>query len=123
MFAALLLVSHIRVAGLAALVAGKLYRTRGYFADRRPAIVSILAKALGHNEVAHHQKHQKSEDKQPRKPEKMPCILEDAHPTLSITPLPVTSASLFRCDLEHTLHFELIEVPLTAVCEEDHKRL
>jgi hypothetical protein len=33
--------------------------------------------------MSHHQKDQKGEDEKPRKPEKMPCILEDAHPTLS----------------------------------------
>jgi hypothetical protein len=33
--------------------------------------------------MAHDQKDQKGEDKEPRKPEKMPCILEDAHSTLT----------------------------------------
>ena len=102
MLAGLLLVRHIRVAGSR--------RSRGRqtspgarnFADGRPAIVPILAKALGHNVVAHHQKHQEGEDKEPRKPEKMPCILENTHQTLSTTPLQGDSGSLCLCDLEHS---------------------
>ena len=100
--AGLLLVRHIRVAGLARLVPGKLRRVSRNFADCRPAIVPVLPKALGDHEVAHHQKHEKGEDEQPRKPEKMSCILEDTHETLSTTPLPGGSANLRQCDLKHS---------------------
>ncbi len=77
-------------------------RMRGYFADGRPAIVPILSKTFGHNVVAHHQKHQEGEDEQPRKPEKMSCILEDAHLALSITSLPGGPENPSECDLKHT---------------------
>ena len=87
MLAGIFLLRHIRMAGLARLVAGELHRPRRNLADGRPAIVPILAKALGHNKVAHHQKDQKGEHKEPRKPEKMPCILENAHQTFSTTTL------------------------------------
>jgi len=79
MFPGLLYVQNVRVAGFAGLVAGKFDWMRGNLADGGPAIVPILTKAPGDNVVAHHQKHQEGEDEQPRKPEKMPCILEDAH--------------------------------------------
>jgi hypothetical protein len=44
--------------------------------------------------MAHHQKHQKGENKQPRKPEKMPCILEDTHQDLSRKTVPGCSAAI-----------------------------
>src|ERR1035438_3601257 len=97
-----LFVRHVRVAGLARLVAGKLRRVLCNLADGRSAIVPILAEAFGDHVVAHHQKDQKGEDKEPREPEKMPCILEDTHPTLSKTPLPGASAHQSRCDLKHS---------------------
>ena len=94
--AVLLYVQHVRVAALAGLVPGKFHRMRGNFADGRPAIVPILSKAFGHNVVACHQKHQEGEDKEPRKPEKMSCILKDTHQALSITPLPGGSREPIR---------------------------
>src|ERR1035437_2311946 len=102
MLAVLLLVRHIRVAGFARVVPRKLRRVSGNLAHRGSAIVPILSKGLGDYVVAYHQKHQKGEDEKPRKPEKMPCILEDTHQALSITPLPGGSANLFQCDLEHS---------------------
>jgi hypothetical protein len=53
--------------------------------------------------VAHHQKDQEGEDEKPRKPEKMPCILECTHQILSITPLPGACAAPSQCDWEHIL--------------------
>jgi hypothetical protein len=69
-------------------MSGKLHRPRSNFVDGRPAIVPILPKAFGHNVMAHHKKNQEGEDKQPRKPEKMPRILESTHQALSITTSP-----------------------------------
>src|SRR5271166_1814623 len=79
---------HIRVAVFAGLMAGKLHRKTGNFAHCGPAIVSILPKAFGHIVMAHHKKHQESEDEKPRKPEKMACILERTHQTFSVKPPP-----------------------------------
>jgi hypothetical protein len=39
----------------------------------------ILPNGLRDNEVAHHQKHQKGEDKESRKSKKMSYILENTH--------------------------------------------
>jgi hypothetical protein len=88
MFAGLLYVGDVRVASLARVVASELDGMRGDFADGGSTIVPILPKALGDNEMAHHQKHQKGENEKPRKPEKMPCILEDTHQDLSTTNVP-----------------------------------
>ncbi len=55
----------------------------GNLAHRRPAIMPILPEALWNHVGAHHQKHQESDHKEPRKPEKMSCILKTAHQTLS----------------------------------------
>ena len=79
MLALALHVKYVHVAALASLVAGELDRVGGDFTDGRTAIMPILAKALRHNKVAHHQKHQKGEDKESCKPEKMSCILEKTH--------------------------------------------
>jgi hypothetical protein len=67
--------------------------------------------------VAHHQKDQKGENKEPRKPEKMPCILENTHQTLSTKPLPGASATLVENIPRAS---DGTSVYLTAVCEEDH---
>jgi hypothetical protein len=63
-----------------------------------------LPKGFGDNIVAHHKKHQKGEDEEPRKPEQMPRILEDIHQDLSTTALPGSSANLSQCDLKHFWH-------------------
>jgi hypothetical protein len=60
-------------------VAGVLDWMSGNLSYRCPAIMSVLAKASGDNKVSHHQKNQKSEDKETRKPEEMSCIFENAH--------------------------------------------
>jgi hypothetical protein len=104
MFAALLYVRHVRVAAFAGVVAGESDRMSGNLADGGSAVVTILSKCLGDNEVTHYQKHQKGEDEEPRKPEKMPRILEDAHQDLSTTITLEGSANLFECDLEHFSH-------------------
>jgi hypothetical protein len=69
MFTGLLHVQNVGVAGFTAIVAGIFHRMGGNLADGRPTIVPILAKAFGDNVLAYHQKHQKGEDKEPRKPE------------------------------------------------------
>jgi hypothetical protein len=73
-------VHYIRVAALASLMTRELDGVGGYFTNGGAAIVPVLAKALGDNEVAHHQKHQECEDKEPRKTEKMSSILQRTHP-------------------------------------------
>jgi hypothetical protein len=79
MLAGLLFVSHVGVTGLTRVMPGELCRVSGNLAHRSSAVVPILPKAFGDNVVARHQKYQESEDKQPRKPEKMSCFLENAH--------------------------------------------
>jgi hypothetical protein len=71
-------IGNIRVAALARLVPGKLHRVLSNFADRRSAIMSILPEGLWNHVAAHHKKHQESDYKEPRKPEKMSCILHEA---------------------------------------------
>jgi hypothetical protein len=73
-------IGNIRVAALARLVPGKLHRVLGNLANRRPAIVPVLPEGFWNHVGAHHQKHQEGDHKEPRKPEKMSCIL---HETLS----------------------------------------
>jgi len=63
------------MAALAGLMTGKSHRMSGHIANRCSTIVPILAKGLWHNIMAHHQKHQKSEHKQPRKVEEMSSFL------------------------------------------------
>jgi hypothetical protein len=99
---------------------GKLCRVSRNFAHCGPTIVPILPKAFGHNIMTHHQKDQESEDKQPRKPEKMPCILKDAHSILSKTPLSGDRANPSQSDLDHPWYIEGTVTPMMAVCEVDH---
>jgi hypothetical protein len=94
MFAGLLYVRYVRVAGFACIVTSELNGMRGDFADCGSAIVPILSKALWDNEMTHHQKHQKGENEKPSKPEKMPCIFEDTHQDLSTTTVPGGSAAI-----------------------------
>jgi hypothetical protein len=103
-FAAVLYLRHVCMACLAGVVPGKSDRMSGNFADGVAAVVPILPKALGDNVVAHHEKHQKGEDEEPRKPEKMACIFEDAHRDLFTTAVLGGSADLSRCDLGHFPH-------------------
>jgi len=63
MFALRLHVLNVRVASLAGFVPGKLDRMGSYLADGSSTIMPILPKAFRDNVVAHHQKHQKGEDK------------------------------------------------------------
>ncbi len=72
-------VQNIGVAGLARLVAGKLHRSSGNLTNRFAAIVSILPEALGNNVTSNNEKDNKGKNKQPRKSEEMPRILESAH--------------------------------------------
>jgi hypothetical protein len=83
MLAVLLYLLNVRVTALAGLVAGIFGWMSGYFADGSPAIVPIFSKAFRHNVVPCHQKHQKSEDEQPRESVKMPCIFESTHQAFS----------------------------------------
>jgi hypothetical protein len=80
-----LLVGNIRMAGFAGLVSGKLCRVRRNFTDGGGPIVTVLPKARWDHEVADHQEHDECEDKKPRKPEQMACILENTHRDLSTT--------------------------------------
>jgi hypothetical protein len=73
-------IGNIRVAALARLVPGELHWVLGNLADCCTAIVPVLPEGFGDYVGAHHQKHQEGDHKEPRKPEKMSCIL---HETLS----------------------------------------
>ena len=72
-------IGNIRVAGFARLVPGKLHRMLGNLAHRRSAIMPILPEGLWNHIAAHYQKHQEGDYEEPRKPEKMSCILQTAH--------------------------------------------
>jgi hypothetical protein len=72
--------SHdVRVAVRAGLMAGKMQRAGSYLANGRRAIVPIFTKGLGNYKAAHHQKDQKNDDEEPRKPEQMFYILKPIH--------------------------------------------
>lgn len=72
-------IRRVRVTCLTCVVAGVLDWMSGNLSYRCPAIMSVLAKASGDNKVPHHQKNQKREDKETRKPEEMSCIFKSAH--------------------------------------------
>ena len=72
-------VKDVRMAGLAGLVTGEMDRTGGDLGDRSSAVVSVLAKALRHNEVPDHQEHCKRHYEQEREPEEVSCIFEEVH--------------------------------------------
>ena len=52
-------------------VAGEVDGPGGDLGDGGAAIVAVLAKGLGHDEVANHEKHHEGEDEQKGKPEEM----------------------------------------------------
>src|SRR6266702_6291176 len=77
--AGLLHLQDVRVASLAGLVAGKMDRACGNLADGGSAVVAVLAEAFRHDEVPDRQEDREGHDKQKRKPQQMPCILEQLH--------------------------------------------
>jgi hypothetical protein len=100
--AVLLYIQNIRMARFTRLVAGKLYRMCGNFADGGSAVVSVLPKALGDDVAADHKKHKKGEDEEPRESEKMPRILEDAHPANLLRFAIRRFSEAASCDLDHS---------------------
>jgi cyanate permease len=62
-------VGYVGVAAFAGVMTGKLHRVSGDFSDGCAAIVTVLAKAWGNDEVADHQENEEREDKEPRKSE------------------------------------------------------
>ena len=69
--AGLLGVEDVRVAGLAALVAGEVDGLGCDLGYGCAAIVAILSERLGDDEVANHEKHHKGDDEQESESEKM----------------------------------------------------
>ena len=77
-------VGDVGVAVFAGLVAGKLHRRAPQFRrwPRRDSARTARSSWALRN-AAHHQKDKKGEDKEPRKSEKMPCILKKFHQAVS----------------------------------------
>jgi len=84
MFARLLHIQHVGVAGLAGIMAGEVDRAGGYLCNRRSTVVSIFAEALRHDEVANDQEDHKGNHKEKRESEEMPGVLEVDHAAVSL---------------------------------------
>ena len=82
-FAGVLGVCDVAVAGLAGGVAGKVDGAGGHLTDSRAAIVAVFAEGLGDDEMADDQEDQEGQDEEPGEPEEVTGIFKFAHETLS----------------------------------------
>jgi len=79
MLAALFLVEHVGMAGLASFMACEVDRPRGDFRHGVPAVVPVLSKAFWHQKAAHDQEQQCAQGKNCRQSKKVPGIFESLH--------------------------------------------
>ncbi len=113
--------SHIRMAGLATLLASKMDGEGRNIRDRGSAIVSILPKTPGHNEVAGHKKYDDENAPQKCESEKMLVIFKAFHqPTSPSGQLLQDSADIVAGDSVRLL---FIGSRGTLVCELHHRCL
>jgi hypothetical protein len=93
------LVEDIRMAGLAGLMARELNGPGRDFGHGTSPVVAVLSKTFRDQETPDDEECQEAEHEDPSQAEKMSCILEDIHGTMSATTHPGT-ASLKRAETD-----------------------
>jgi hypothetical protein len=82
------LVEDVRMAGFAGLMAGKFNWPGRDFGYGTSAVMAVLSKAFRDQKTPDSQEYQDPEYEHPGQAEKMSCILEDIHGTMSVTTQP-----------------------------------